>query len=114
MNIDKDINEALEEVKLHKEGKIELQSYEDFEKEINIDKDKKSYMLHLASEEEIRKCNLELLEELEKKDKMIDLILGEYIDDRYDFQFIEPNKRADKRIELINEYKEHYRKKVQK
>lgn len=55
-----------------------------------------------------------VLAELEKKDKMINLILGEYIDNYYDFQFIEPNKRADKRIELINEYKEHYRKKVQK
>ena len=39
MNIDKDINEALEEVKLHKEGKLELQTYEEFEKEMNIDKE---------------------------------------------------------------------------
>ena len=104
MNIDKDINEALEEVKLHKEGKIELQSYEDFEKEINIDKDKKSYMLHLASEEEIRKCNLELLEELEIKDKMIDE-MAKKIQSMYSYEAIDIS---------VLEIKEEYRKKVQK
>ena len=56
----------------------------------------------------------DLKEELETKDKMIDLILGDYVDNRYSFKFIEPNKLENKRKELINEYKEHYRKKVQK
>ena len=55
-----------------------------------------------------------VLSELENKDKIMDLILEDYIDSRYSFEFIEPNKLADKRKEIIDEYKEHYKKKVLK
>lgn len=60
---------------------------------------KKSYMLHLASEEEIRKCNLELLEELEKKDNIINLMSRAILN--YDDQLV-INKYRNK--EEVKEY----------